>query len=202
MSFAVLALVLIGAGGFLFYESNIQDVPTEEPAAAATPSTTPQKPIADTPVLVGEPAPVMVNENSGVGAFAQKGTVATIATLLSRGGDQICAITTNTADVQSKGMIYISGKKVRGIFTSKVIRTGMVIDSNMVQLNGFVYSWSSLMSQGFKAPVADLGKNQVIPISDQYSFEYNQGVEYRCNDWTVDPSFFELPTWVSFGGTK
>lgn len=204
-SFLVLLIVLAFSAWFLLRGDDVLvDAPLSS-AATSTPvvaSSTPKPPKA---VLVGEslvPPPTMVTPASGAGAFEEKGTVSTISDLLARGGDQICTITTNTPDVESKGMVYISGKKVRGIFTSKVIRSNIVIDSSMIQRDGFVYTWSSMMSQGFKAPVSSMAKNQVIPISDTYSFEYDQGIEYRCNNWTVDASFFELPTWINFSTTK
>lgn len=202
LSFFVLFIVLAGAGWYFLSSENTP--PSEAPALAT--STEPialSTPSANQAVLVGDSAPavmvVVPPEGSAGDAPQEKGTLSTISDLLARGGDQICSVTTNTPDVQSKGMIYISGKKVRGIFTSKVIRTNTVIDSNMVQRDGFVYTWSSLMTQGFKAPAI---KNQIIPISDTYSFEYDQGIEYRCNSWTVDPSFFEVPTWITFATQK
>ena len=204
-SFLVLLVVLASSAWYLLRGS---DTPVDVPLssiATSTPSVASSTPKPPKTVLVGEsnvPPPTMVIPTSGVNTFEGEGTVSTISDLIARGGDQICTITTNTSDVESKGMVYISGKKVRGIFTSKVIRSNIVIDSSMIQRDGFVYTWSSMMSQGFKAPVSVVAKNQVIPISDTYSFEYDQGIEYRCNNWTVDASFFELPTWVNFSTAK
>lgn len=203
LSFLVLCVVLAGAGWYLLRNNTSEDeVVVATSTSIIASSTPPKRAMQEQAVLVGEPSfpATMVDTSSGGGASAlPKGTQSTISDLLTKGGDQICSVVTNTSDVQSKGVIYISGKKVRGIFTSKVVRTNTIIDSNFVQSDGWVYSWSSLMSQGFKAPTA---KNQVIPISDAYSFEYDQGIEYRCNSWTVDSSFFQLPTWIKFVASK
>ena len=204
LSFFVLLIVLAGAGWYFLSMSNTPpaaEVPVLATSTGSVASSTPLPVSHVVPVGDSFPAVMVVvpKDGSVPDAPQGKGTLSTISDLLARGGDQICSVTTNTPDVESKGMIYISGKKVRGIFTSKVTRTNTVIDSNMVQRDGFVYTWSSLMTEGFKAPAI---KNQVIPISDTYSFEYDQGIEYRCNSWTVDPSFFEVPTWITFATQK
>lgn len=205
LSVFVLCLVIAGAGWYFLSQIGKEaDAIIAESTDVVAPTSTPLKPAPQQVVLVGSPnnpSPQVVVSHEGTG-FKGTGTPSTISDLLTRGGDQICTVTINTPDVDSTGMMYISGKKVRGIFTSKVIKTNIVIDSSMVQNDGWVYSWSSMMSHGYKAPAATMGGNQTIPISDAYSFEYNQGIEYRCNSWTVDPSFFQLPTWTTFSTTR
>ncbi len=122
-----------------------------------------------------------------------------LKSLLAKGKDLSCAFTSNQG--KTKGMVFISGKKMVGDFTTTESDNKQV-ESHMIQDDQYSYFWSSAAVQGTKIKISTI--EQVTPSPTASSQTQNQGVDinqdvdYQCSDWTVDNSKFVPPSNVTF----
>ena len=119
----------------------------------------------------------------------------TMQDLVARGGSWKCEFTHTTDVSDSTGVVYISSGMIRGNFVSNVPQLGEV-RSYMITRDGFVHTWSEMMTQGFKMPVASAEGG--ADASNQANDMYSQELDYNCMSWEPDASFFELPSTVTF----
>lgn len=116
-----------------------------------------------------------------------------LSDLRKRGGSYECTFS-HTSDVgNSTGVVYVSGDRVRGDFTSSAPSVGSFsVESHMIVKDDFTYAWTSLAPQGFKAKITMEGTPSAPPATAQYA-DQNQSYEYMCTAWAVDESKFTLP---------
>ncbi|MES2215678.1 MAG: hypothetical protein V4481_00065 [Patescibacteria group bacterium] len=116
----------------------------------------------------------------------------TFRSLLARGKDVVCTLSTNVASGSSNGTVYISGTMMRGDFTTT--SSGSVVESHMIKNGDTMYSWSG--NQGAKINVDTSGQ---ASAQSQSSFNLDQSVVgYECKDWNKDSSKFTVPSSVTF----
>jgi hypothetical protein len=113
------------------------------------------------------------------------------ADLMARGGNTECEATAIHEEGSSTGTVKMSDGKLRGDFVAIV--GGRTVSTSFVHRDGFVYTWSDLMPQGFKvkaeAAEGTAGGQGIDPSTN---------VEYSCAPWTPDESEFELPSDITF----
>ncbi len=127
--------------------------------------------------------------------FNEKTTLAKIA---QRGGNYECTVTHSSEVGSSNGIVYISGKKIRGDFTSKISVSGLPagmgdIKTSMISDGESIYTWTSMTSEGYKVPVSEESSSE-----SSGSVSTNQELDYKCVKWNVDESKFSLPTNITF----
>lgn len=116
--------------------------------------------------------------------------------LIERGGDYECDFTHSTDVSDSAGTVFISGKKMRGDFSSTTkIAANIKVESHMISDGEFLYNWSSAMPTGFKTVI---NKIENTVTSESAGPDYNQKLEYNCKIWNVDDSKFMIPSDVKF----
>ncbi len=97
----------------------------------------------------------------------------------------------------STGTVFISGKKIRGDFVSKVSIEGLGamsdIKTYMISDGESVYTWSSMTTDGYKAPVT-----KEVPKETHATVPTDQELDYKCVVWKIDESKFSLPTNITF----
>ncbi len=100
----------------------------------------------------------------------------------------------------TKGTVYISAGNIRGNYNVKV--QGMSIDTSVIVRDGFAYTWTNMMSTGYKVPVATdtTGKTSAGGTTPQGTFSWNSDMigDYDCKAWTTDVSVFTLPSTITF----
>ena len=133
-------------------------------------------------------------ETASAGAFT-----GSMGDLLGRGGDWKCTFDVTNSGAHSMGTVYVSEKRLRGDFSSTLPQVKQVVDSHMIQDNGFVYVWTSLSSQGFKTKTS-LGTEDATTKFNGQGVDINQKYGYNCTPWTVDAAMFTLPASVTFVG--
>jgi len=121
----------------------------------------------------------------------------TLAKLMEKGGNYQCTFVHKTQVGDSTGTVFISGKKIRGDFVSKVSIEGIGnmgdIKTYMISDGESVYTWSSMTTDGYKAPVTqDTSKETGTNVPT------DQELDYKCVGWKVDESKFSLPTNITF----
>lgn len=112
--------------------------------------------------------------------------------LLDMGQSQQCTFTTA---VGNSGVVYISGGKSRGDFTS--VANEQTIKSHMISDGQYTYVWMDGQAQGFKSAVNTSTTPQPSTAASG-SIDVNQSYNYDCTSWTVDTSLFTPPAAVEF----
>lgn len=137
---------------------------------------------------------VETNSNEVVDTTTEEKINSSILDLTKRGGNYECTFSHTTGVGTSNGVVYISGEKIRGNFTSNVAVANMTIKSYMISDGTSVYTWTDMTSQGYKVPV----EKGATEENTSQSFDYGQNLEYTCKGWIVDSSVFILPSGVEF----
>lgn len=122
-------------------------------------------------------------------------TKGSIANLLTSGKNVNCTMT--YPDGKGSGIIYVSGKKMRGDFMVNVESLGEV-KSSMIQDGEYAYLWSDADKKGTKFKVSGIPTPSPIANSSNQSVDLNQEVDLKCSSWGVDPSKFTVPSDVEF----
>lgn len=134
-------------------------------------------------------------ESAEAGAFEGSMTA-----LMKRGGNWKCTVdasaNTGAGAAVSSGVVYVSGEKVRADFTSTIQGFGTV-DSHMLADGTNVYTWSSMMPQGFKLPQAKM-EGQGGAETSGSGFDANQSYSYDCQPGSADAALFSTPGNVTF----
>ncbi|MDQ5883555.1 MAG: hypothetical protein QG654_469 [Patescibacteria group bacterium] len=173
MAKIIFSILVLGGLGFLIFSSNKKD-------ENLSPST--NESVAES------------QEKEETKDFSEK---TSLARLMEKGGDYQCTFTHETQAGDSSGTVYISGKKIRGDFVSKVSIAGLPdigdVKTFMISDGESVYTWSSMTSDGYKAPI-----NKDVTSQDSSGVPTNQELDYKCIGWKVDQSKFSLPTNITF----
>lgn len=158
-------------------------------------------------VAIGGGAYYFMNTSSGTmdtsetgDASAQEGAFeGSFMALAKRGGNWKCTVdaqaSTGAGSAVSSGVVYVSGEKVRADFTSTVQGFGNV-DSHMIADGVNVYTWTSMMPQGFKTKMTAM-ESGGTETSGQ-GFDANQSYGYDCERTSADASLFAVPSTVTF----
>jgi hypothetical protein len=120
-----------------------------------------------------------------------------LSDLAKRGGNYKCTIAHESEAAQSSGTVYVAGDRIRGDFTSIVPQVGMTVETHMIQNGGYVYTWSPLTPNGFKAKTTLSESNTSQAMSGEYA-DFQQAYSYDCAPWSVDTSLFTPPSDVTF----
>ena len=109
-----------------------------------------------------------------------------------------CDVNQSVNNIDSKGTVYIKAGMMKGTFTSTV--AGKEMTANMIEKDGYTYSWSSVMpTVGYKVKVAaNQTGSTTAQASGSYSWNSDQIGDYNCAVETIDDSQFTLPTTVTF----
>lgn len=133
-------------------------------------------------------------------ATTESGTyTGTFFDLAKRGGTYTCTIDSKTntegGKTTTSGVVHISGMNVRGDFTSTVQGMGN-IESHMIADGTSVYTWNSMIPQGFKMKMT-VSEDHSGAMSGQGS-NANQSYTYDCQPGTADASVFVPPATIKF----
>lgn len=123
-----------------------------------------------------------------------------------------CTVHQTISNIDTTGKVWIDGTgtatsatsssanaKVHGEFTTAV--QGMNITSNFTVVDGYSYSWSSMMSTGYKVKVPDstgATSDTSAEAKGSYSWNASQIGDYDCQPWTATAAKFALPTNIKF----
>jgi hypothetical protein len=166
---AVVGLVVVVGGGYLAYTHQPSQTVSTETQATSTATTE-------------------------SGAFT-----GTLFDLAKRGGTYTCTIDSKTDTAGGKtatsGTVHVSGMNVRGDFTSTVQGMGN-IESHMIADGTNVYTWNSMLPQGFKMKMTAT-EDHSDAVSGQGS-NANQSYTYDCQPGTADASLFVPPAAITF----
>lgn len=138
-----------------------------------------------------------VEESVGeVSPFILKGTFFDLA---KKNGSYECTVSHSVSVAQSEGVVYVSGSKIRGEFSSTIPQVNMKIRSTMISDGTYIYTWTDMAKTGFKAKIVETTK----PVEqDSVGNEYMQNLDYSCTPWTPDDSKFSVPSDITFIDTN
>ena len=127
--------------------------------------------------------------------LTQNVTPSTMKELRDLKDPAVCAFTHSTDVSESSGTVYVAGGKIRGDFKGVAKPVNQNFEAYMIVRDETVYTWSPLLSQGFKTSVAE---TEVNKEDSQNGISFNQKLDYSCLPWKADNSLFELPSGITF----
>ncbi len=117
--------------------------------------------------------------------------------LLGQGKNVSCTISYPDAKIQDS-KVYISGGKMRGDF-SVMTDENKTVDSHMINDGTYMYSWSSMGSQGTKIKLDSIAEaSKKADTTQNQNVDLNKEVDYKCSSWSVDSSMFVPPATIQF----
>lgn len=170
----VVALLLLGGGAYFMMTKSSTSQPATTAPAPATSSSQP--------------------------ATALK----SLKDLFLSGVAQKCTFTDKTENMESDGVTYISGGKMRGDFNSKV--EGKMMTSHMIVDGKTSYIWSDDQTNGVKMSFdpktfeTESASNTTsnASVQKEETVDVNKELDYKCSSWGVDNSLFTPPAKVKF----
>lgn len=98
----------------------------------------------------------------------------------------------------SEGTFYVADQKVRGDISASV--NGKDFKNHTLIMDKTSYTWIEGEKKGFKMTVSDNAPQtqNLTPTQKQEAVNMEAKMNYRCDDWSKDNSYFELPKDVSF----
>lgn len=122
------------------------------------------------------------------------------AFLQSDKGSYRCTVDQYLNDMDSDGVVYLEGGKIRGDFTT--IAEGKPIATSFVIKDGYQYVWSDAAPVGMKMAVeAGATGSAAAQAQGVYSWDAEQIGAYDCQPWLTRENHearFALPSGVSF----
>jgi hypothetical protein len=123
----------------------------------------------------------------------------TLKDLLASSISQKCTFTNTTEDASTTmdGVVYTSGGKIRGDFTSKTQEKTYV--THIVVENKTNYMWMDDEKAGYKITIDE---TTATPSTEgqqtNTAVDMNKSFDYKCSPWVADNSLFAVPTNVTF----
>lgn len=146
--------------------------------------------------LFGEPA-APVGSAAPQTELTAEGTVdGGLYDLLGLSGSYECTVGGEALSVGSSGKVLVSGGKVRADFTSDAPVVG-VVSTSLIADAEYVYAWSSLAPNGYRARRASVPANGSAQLSGG-TFDPNQRYRYSCKEATIPANAFALPKEITF----
>lgn len=147
-------------------------------------------------------APITEADTTGDGvddAVAPAGNTGSVFTgtwmdLAARGGTYTCTIAV-TGKAEAQGKVYVSGKNVRGDFTSLV--SGKSVQSSVLKLGDTVYVWGGGMPQGVMMS-ASASTGSAGAETSGSGMKLDTSYQWDCAPSTTDASKFERPNGIDF----
>lgn len=114
-----------------------------------------------------------------------------LADVMNRGGSYVCELNQSLAGgAEYKGKIYTSGKKLKGDF--EISYGGSSTKNHMISDGEYNYIWTDEVNEGAKIKI-DTSATTEVPGQP-----FDSKLDYHCQSWIVNQSFFELPTGITF----
>lgn len=119
----------------------------------------------------------------------------TYADLIARAGSWKCDVAVSVEEAPSQGTVYVSDGKIHADFTAQVeAMGGKSVRTQMIQTDGYVYTWSDMTSQGYKMEIPEGEAQADAP----QGISYDSRVTYDCAPWVADASLFVPPSTITF----
>lgn len=123
----------------------------------------------------------------------------TFLDLVKKNGSYECNVSHDVSVAKSNGVVYVSGSKIRGQFSSTIPQVNMTVNSTIISDGTHLYTWTDMAKTGFKSKIVQNAK----PVSsDSVGNEYMQNLKYSCSPWAIDESKFVIPSDITFIDTN
>jgi len=107
--------------------------------------------------------------------------------------NQTC--TFNDPESKSNGTVYVANGRMRGDFT--VVTEEVEMSSHMITDSEDVYLWFDNTEEGYKMKISDQEEYSATD-EDSKSVDLDKKVDYKCSNWIVNDSVFQLPAGKNF----
>lgn len=139
-----------------------------------------------------EVSPVAIEETSEESQEAQQNEgEGTLADLMGRTGSWTCEVNAAYEGGSSDGTVVMNDGKLRGDFTATM--AGITVNTSFIGRDGYMYSWTSMLPQGFKVEM-----NAAAGTAGGQGMDPSTNVNYSCMPWAADESKFVVPSDITF----
>lgn len=166
-------------------------------------ATRPKDKAAETPIVIATTESTGANASDQGAPTTPTGKKMAFMDFAKQGGAYECTVNQyidSSYTSTTKGTVYISKGNIRGNYNVKV--QGMSIDTSVIVRDGFAYTWTNMMTTGYKVAVATdtTGKTSAGGTTPQGTFSWNSDMigDYDCKPWTADAAMFTLPAKITF----
>lgn len=118
---------------------------------------------------------------------------------LMAGKAQKCEVSYGDQNAETKGMVYVSGGKMRGDFTTQI--NGKAETSHVINDGKTQYMWTEGSTQmAFKMSLDSLPKNaeNSTAQTNKQTLDFEAKNNYNCSSWSENNSEFEVPGNIKF----
>lgn len=122
---------------------------------------------------------------------------------VKKGGSYECTVDQyigGNYSIKTEGKVFLSNGDIRGDYSVKA--QGMDIKGSVIVRDGFAYTWSSMIPQGYKVSIKDGSGTVTAGAVGTYHWNADQIGDYDCVEWKADASKFVVPTSISFQEIK
>jgi len=119
----------------------------------------------------------------------------TLKSLLSMGKSLKCSFSNNTKDASVSGTVYAGSGKVRQDFQTNA--AGIATSGHVIVDSSTMYMWTDTSNQGFKFALDQVSSPSSGSAQSQTP-DINKAMNFSCKGWSIDNSFFVLPSKVTF----
>ena len=113
--------------------------------------------------------------------------------LMALNAKQKCEFNDQTNVHSTEGVVYFDNGRMRGNFAAQ--SDSGAVNSHMIVKDNEVYVWEDGLGSAFKMSLSNVSDQD---NGDSKSVDLDEKVDYRCEDWKVDSSVFDLPSGVDF----
>ncbi len=110
-------------------------------------------------------------------------------------GSYRCEVDQYLSDMDTEGVVYLDGEKLRGDFTA--VAEGRSMKMSFIQRDGVQYLWQNGGASGMKLSVEAIA-NGSGNAQGTYAWDATQIGQYDCQPWSADAAVFALPGGVVF----
>ena len=118
----------------------------------------------------------------------------TMSSLFAFSKPLVCDVYTKDIYNKRSGAVYVSENKLRGNLTSYV--NGVLTNTVMIDNGRYIYAWTKDALTGVTIPAPLLSAGGKIVSAGGIAL--TEQIDYSCNPWKTDASYFVLPKTVTF----
>lgn len=113
------------------------------------------------------------------------------------GKNVMCTFDVTQGEMRSRGTAYITGENMR-VDSTTTQGDKLVVDSHMIKVGTDAYVWSSMGAGAGQGAKIKVTADMEAETKDKLAVDWDQKMDYDCDDWNPDQGKFSVPTSINF----
>jgi hypothetical protein len=139
-----------------------------------------------------------MEQNKENGGDDEESFFGSMQDLIARGQSVKCAYNITEEEGEAKGVLYITGDKVRSEMEITEKETGKKMKVNSIIAEDWMYTWNNFMPGGTKMNMKEMQGEADEDYSQREADKMKEEMDYKCRPWITDNSKFAVPTDIEF----